>query len=268
MALRTSRPLQDENAQNALVSGKAPLLERKGLQQQQQQGPIERKKLSNITNHVLLQPKSVGQGATEKASVAIRADAQDAIFMSTAKKTSRPPLKNISNGATKPADEVSSKLLSKLKVEGKPQTQPSAPSFHSPPSSKLTLTEEIKTKAALWAEEGIEHVHFSGEDMEQLRQKLQDQEIAKRVATTLKCHTEIPFPRFRDLHDFTWEPSEILEPEFLKDVHGDAGSDFRGLNADAEIDEALLGYSNFFSVCSPPRITEGWPKIREEAQVE
>lgn len=263
MALRTSRPrplLQDENAEIALVSGKVPLHERKGLQQQ---GPVERKKLSNITNHVLLQPKLVGKGAAEKESFAIRADAQDAVIMSAAKKTSRPPLKNISNGATKLIDEPSSKILSKQKAEGKPQSQPSAPSRFLP-SSNMNLTEEMKKKAVLWAEEGIESIHFSGEDMEKLRQKLQDEEIAKRVAMT-HCRTVIPFPRFPAPHNFTWEPVDVLEPDLLKDLYDDADLDFRGLDSDVEIGETLLGCMDYLSVCSPPRFTEGWPKVREEA---
>eukprot|EP00250_Pteridium_aquilinum_P017356 c23589_g1_i2 orf=216-1040(-) len=272
MALRTSRPqslLQDENAQANMVSGKATLHERKGLQQQQQQAPVERKKLSNITNHVLSQPKLASKGTSEKESFAIRPDARDAVSMSAAKKVSRPPLKNISNGISNPANDSSSKHPLRSKTELKPQIQTSASAFQLPPSSKLNLTEEMKKKAALWAEEGIERIHFSGDDMEKQRCRLRDEEIAKRVAMIRNCRMNIPFPRFSTPcnldHKSTWEPpGDVLEPDVVKDLSDDdAVCETGGL--DTRMVEELLGGIDYFNICSPPRFTEGWPKIKEFA---
>ena len=144
-----------------LISGKNPLNERKGLQQQQ--GLVERKKLSNITNHVPTQAKLSGKASVEKESFSIRADSQ---------KSSRPPLKSISsNTASKHVDETICKATSKQKAEGKTQNL----AFHLPPRSKLNLTEEMKKNAALWAAEGIESLHVSGDDMEMLHKKARDE---------------------------------------------------------------------------------------------
>jgi hypothetical protein len=120
---------------------------------------VERKKLSNITNQVQPQSKLSGKSSNEKECFSIKADSL---------KAARPPLKNLnSNGLQKHIDESICKQTPKQKPDGNVQN----PSFHLPARSKLNLTEEMKKKAALWAEEGIESVHFSGEDMEMLQKK-------------------------------------------------------------------------------------------------
>ncbi|XP_024519951.1 uncharacterized protein LOC112342411 [Selaginella moellendorffii] len=50
-----------------------------------------------------------------------------------------------------------------------------------------------ESKADEWAKQGIERVHFTGDDMEALRQKLEHQEMEKRVKAVLSFRTEI-FP--------------------------------------------------------------------------
>lgn len=269
MALRTSRPqslLQDENAQANITSGKTQLNERKGLQHQQQQ---ERKKLSNITNHVLSQPKLASKGnIAEKESFSVRADAQDTIPMSAAKRVPRPPLKNISNGIPNPTNDSSLKPPSKPKSELKNQTQNStSAAFQLPPRSRLNLTEDMKKKAAIWAEEGIETIHCTGEDMDKQRCMLRDEEIAKRVAMIRNLRVDIPFPRFpsprRDVDHSSllkFQIGDFLEPEVVKDLCDDDVAD-----PDSRTVEELLRYTDYFTICSPPRFTEGWPKIREFA---
>ncbi|MCO5568230.1 hypothetical protein L7F22_021926 [Adiantum nelumboides] len=272
MALRTSRPLslvQDENAQANMVSGKAPLHERKGLQQQQQQASGERKKLSNITNHVLLQPKQASKVTAEKDSFAVRADVQETVPMPTAKKPSRPPLKNISNGTPIPVNNSSSKTPLKPKAELKPQTQHSA--FQLPPRSKLNLTEEMKQKAALWAEEGIEKLPFRGEDMEKQRCLIRDREIEKRVAMIRNCRMDIPFPKFSipcSLDSSPWKPpGDVLELEVVKDLSDDDAA-YEHEDRNIKIVEDLLGSIDYFTIRSPPRFTEGWPMVKEYEEIE
>ncbi|KAI5075416.1 hypothetical protein GOP47_0009492 [Adiantum capillus-veneris] len=269
MALRTSRPQsvpQDENAQANILSGKVPSHERKGLQQQ---APMERKKLSNITNHVLLQPKQASKAIAEKESFAVRADVQDTIPLPTAKKPSRPPLKNISNGTPNPMNNSSSKPPLKAKAELKPQTQ--SPAFQLPPRSKLNLTEEMKKKAALWAEEGIEKVHFTGEDMEKQRCLIRDREIAKRVAMIRNCRMDIPFPKFSvpcSMDNSTWKPpGDVLELEVVKDLSDDEMAyENEGLNM--KIVDEMLGCIDYFTICSPPRFADGWPTVKELEEFE
>ncbi|KAH7291347.1 hypothetical protein KP509_29G012800 [Ceratopteris richardii] len=129
----------------------------------------------------------------------------------------------------------------------------------------------MKKKAAIWAQEGIERVHCTGDDMEKQRCLMRDDEIAKRVAMIRNCRIDIPFPKFPTPYvpelGSTWEPpGDILEPDVLKDlVDEETVSKDEGLSL--KTIEELLEKLDYSALRSPPRFTEGWPQVKDYEEI-
>eukprot|EP01018_Ginkgo_biloba_P000405 Gb_07427 [translate_table: standard] len=196
--------LQDENAE--INRGKSSVAKSGGLKAQQAD-LSDRKTLSNITNKLKLLPSSGFatpsasrkdgglRAGTENARVGLSIMPDAEFFgqrksgaFSSAKQSrgmSRDPLRNITN-----VESMQNKAPGTTVQTKKSGSQ--AKNLKLYPNPRFEVTEETKHKADLWAREGIERVHFTGKDMEAVRQKIAEEEVNKRVAQALSYRTDLP----------------------------------------------------------------------------
>ncbi|GLJ26766.1 hypothetical protein SUGI_0521750 [Cryptomeria japonica] len=176
--------IQDENAE--INRGKTNVAKSGGLKVQQTD-LSDRKKLSNITNKLKPLP-NLGKGGFS-ARVDPELSGKSGVKGRTVPRT---PLGNISN--------VESSVQ-----KGKPEAH--SKNVRWSPNPNYEVTEEMKRLAEIWAQEGIEKCHFTGEDMDALYEKMAEEEMNMRVAQALGYRSEIP----------CCLPSALVEPTEIKD---------------------------------------------------
>ncbi|CAK9856323.1 unnamed protein product [Sphagnum jensenii] len=232
MALRVRpRAPQDENAAHPLLAGSLCLPP--SLSFAQHSFPlrvlVNRKTLSNITNKL---PNSQTPNPSLKPSAGSENLISKTGSSSSLKKptgSARIALRNITN-----------------------ENSTAGPSPSTVP--------EMKRNADLWAKDGIEQIHFSGDDMEALRLKLEDEEIEKRVNASLAYRMQLP--RFFPQHsEPIKEIGDVLEPvpcgPFVeKDIFA---TSFTGEDLN---EKDILGCN--CSILEIPRIPDNWRLIGEE----
>lgn len=150
------------------------------LQQQNQQGSnhTERKTLSNITNKL---PNSQTPNPSLKPSSGSENLISKTGSSSSLKKptgSARIALRNITNENSTAGPSPSTAPVKDVVKQMKPKSGSGLSKNDAPklgPKNYPPLSQEMKRNADLWAKDGIEHMHFSGDDMEALRLKLEDE---------------------------------------------------------------------------------------------
>ncbi|KAH9557350.1 hypothetical protein CY35_07G081300 [Sphagnum magellanicum] len=277
MALRVRpRAPQDENAAHPLLAGKLQGNNGGGLQtagkagglklqQQNQQGSNhpERKTLSNITNKL---PNSQTPNPALKPSSGSENLISKTGSSSSLKKptgSARIALRNITNENSTAGPSPSTAPVKDVVKQMKPKSGLGLSKSDAPklgPKIYPPLSQEMKRNADLWAKDGIEHMHFSGDDMEALRLKLEDEEIEKRVNASLAYRMQLP--RFFPQHsEPIKEIGDVLEPvpcgPFVE--KDDFATPFTG---DDLNEKDILGCN--CSILEIPRIPDNWRLIGEE----
>eukprot|EP00249_Psilotum_nudum_P012497 c23819_g1_i1 orf=167-1093(+) len=302
-AARPSPPLQDENSGKAPPGrvGRGGGLKVLGLKPQQTN---ERKILSDISNKLQPlrskssagTPVSVHRGDKEEVNIGggkiggprftIRGDddlayARPGLQIPTGKilkvhhskqgisdssaKADRPPLKDINcNEISGRSHLRSPTILNKISID----IENEASTKFKFPSAKLELSEEMKKNAARWAQEGIEHVHFSGQDMEALAAKIEEEEMEKRIAQVLSYRTDLPLPRWAPVENNFWEFPDVLDLDPVQELEDDgyqwsALEGLKPMELEADFEDQLLGY-----IDTLPSLHEQWSEVHEDSMSE
>ncbi|KAJ7555492.1 hypothetical protein O6H91_05G041000 [Diphasiastrum complanatum] len=259
---------QDENAVNPLVSAKTPLAGVKGNNGVAAQ---ERKKLSNITNK--LQPfSSSASGKGNAANLSSKLEAlplppkglsrnpvgNKGLQISSAKNAPsavRTPLRNITNENEVPGG-ASPSLAAKPPEQKNRAASQTGTRVGS--NTSIQLSEELVKKAEMWAQEGIERVHFSGKDMELLREKMEQEEMEKRIAAALAYRTD--FPSFlphvsQNVADGIGDVLKIdpYEEIYIRLAPLDAKESFEDISLELNIDNKNI-----------PPIPHDWHMVRDD----
>lgn len=177
---------RDENADAVgKLSSKGGGLGGKGLQQQQAKSVDRpRKLLGDITNVKSVQPPSASKVEAPKPSSSNpviggneNAGKDGGKPLSTAK-PARVPLRNITNARQQLNGAPSKEAGSSAKHKVPALASQAGAANVGPKTEQAVGPENIDVKIQRWAQEGIERVHFTADDMDALKQKIQNEGTA------------------------------------------------------------------------------------------
>ncbi|KAF3328839.1 hypothetical protein FCM35_KLT05917 [Carex littledalei] len=172
---------------------------------------------------------SLTQGAQNENLVMHRGKAGDGLKPDLSKpmKTAKKPLGQAGEGSKperKPLGDLSNIRKSGLsnRVTKDISTEPKAQENTESGQWNFNLTKEEIKQCEEWAEEGIEHMHFTGNDIQQLEKDRMEKRVKDEVAMVMSSMHEwgkdmfdlvFPVKDFED-SEFKWE----FEPEILSPV--------------------------------------------------
>ncbi|KAH9309748.1 hypothetical protein KI387_037659 [Taxus chinensis] len=256
--------IHDENAE--INRGKTGVAKSGGLKVQQPD-LSDRRTLSNITNKLkpvpnvgtaspnALRKEGVRAGAENngngKGGFSVMADPELLGKSGVKGRTvTRAPLSNISN--------VESSLQKANTVKEK-KAQPK--NLKVGPNPRYEVTEEMKQKAEVWAREGIEKVHFTGKDMDALKDKMAEEEMNRLVAQALSYRSEIPCWLDGALAKHSTEIKDCLELDPVEDLYTKDYSSFHGIEqqlTEVDYDESFYECLEILKTAS-----KDWPVIAD-----